>query len=79
MKLGAVTRDPVCFQITDLLLILQNCYNLALCLQAEKKTAEALTYAQRAYTGRMKVLGKDHPNTLKAQKLVESLTAGSRR
>ena len=27
---------------------LQNCYNLAMCLQAEKKTAEALNFAQRA-------------------------------
>ena len=43
-------------------------------LEVQKKNPEALKYAQRAYAGRLKVLGWDHENTQEANELVERLT-----
>jgi hypothetical protein len=39
----------------------------------EKNTQEALPYAQRALTGRLKVLGKEHTDTRRSQKQVAEL------
>ena len=52
---------------------LNTCYNLALCLEEQQKLKEALTYAQRALTGRLKVLGKNDADTKAAQELVDEL------
>ena len=38
----------------------------------DKETLRAI-YAKRAYAGRLKVLGKDHPSTLASQRLVDKL------
>ena len=52
---------------------LQVCFELALCLASQKKRSDALPYAQRAYQGRRNALGKDHPDTVQALKLLRAL------
>jgi hypothetical protein len=49
------------------------CYNLAVCLEAQDKIPDALTYARRTLTIRLKVLGKDHPKTKSTQEMVNDL------
>ncbi len=53
---------------------LETCHRLALCLVRQKKEKEALPYAQRAYTGRLKVLGRDHEDTRESNNLLHQLT-----
>ncbi len=50
-----------------------SCYYLAWLLSQQKKHQEALAYAQRAYEGRLKVLGKDHHDTMESAQLVKGL------
>jgi len=49
-------------------------HRLAQSLNLQQKPREALPYAQRALTGRLKLLGKDHPETQGSQLLVNELT-----
>jgi hypothetical protein len=55
---------------------LQTCFNLAVCLRAEGKLEEANALAKRAADGGLKVLGPDHPDTKKYEKLQQELTGG---
>lgn len=57
--------------------IWQNYHTLASCLKARNQTQEALTYASRALTGRLKLLGKDANDTDASQRLVNQLTYAS--
>ena len=52
---------------------LSTCFNLALCLKAENKMDEAKEFARRAAEGVSKVLGANHPDTLKYEKLWQKL------
>jgi tetratricopeptide (TPR) repeat protein len=49
------------------------CHDYALCLQAHGKLAQAKELARRAAEGERKVLGPDHPNTKKYEKLLAEL------
>ena len=53
---------------------LKSCYNLAVSMQDQPaKNHEARAYAQRAFAGRLKLFGKDHPLTQKSQCLMDKL------
>ena len=55
--------------------VFRSCYNLALCLDSQKKLKEALEFMRRAETGRNKVLGTDHPaskDTKEARERIEA-------
>jgi len=52
---------------------LKTCFDLALCLRAENKTAEAKALAERAVEGAQKLLGSEHPDTKKYRQLLDSL------
>ena len=50
------------------------CHALAWQMSKQNQNQETLTYAKRAYAGRLKVLGKDHPETRESEQLVNQLT-----
>ncbi|MEO6786952.1 MAG: hypothetical protein ABI318_12540, partial [Chthoniobacteraceae bacterium] len=55
--------------------VFQYCYDLALCLEAQKKLPEALTFMQRAETGRTKVHGSEDPSSKYAKAARERIEA----
>ena len=54
---------------------LNTCFGLALCLRAEGQIQEASALAQRAAEGARKLLGPEHPDTKKYEKLQQELFA----
>ena len=54
---------------------LRTCFNLAVCLRSEGEIQEASAFAQRAADGARKILGTDHPDTKKYEKLEQELLA----
>jgi tetratricopeptide (TPR) repeat protein len=50
------------------------CVKLAWQLVRQNKRQEAMTYAQRAYAGQLKILGREHPDTQESERLVNWLT-----
>ena len=55
--------------------VILSCYNLAACLEAEKKPGEALAFMQRAEAGWRKALGPGHPLFKNAQQARERIEA----
>ena len=59
--------------------VFTSCYNLALCLEDQKKLPEALAFMQRAEAGWAKVLGPDHPYSKLAKTVRERIEAAMRK
>ncbi len=57
----------------EYLIIFGSCFNVALCLEDQKKFPEALVFIQRAESGWQKTLGADHRDTKDAKKARERI------
>ena len=55
--------------------VFQSCFNLALCLEDQKKLPAALAFIQRAEAGCAKVLGPGHPDSKDAKRIRERIEA----
>jgi len=55
--------------------VFYSCFDLALCLEAQKKYEEALGMARRVEAGWKRVMGEDHQKTKDAVNLREKIEA----
>ena len=58
---------------------LKRYHNLARLLYNMNKRQEALDYSRRAYLGRLKVFGKNHPLTIAARQQMDTISKSTQR